>query len=87
MMRLDGFVLRGGRRLAGRVRVSGSKNAALPCLFATLLTDDPCELTKDIPTDPNPYHEVLRGAIAIFAGGAVGAVAAAVLGFVIGYYS
>jgi UDP-N-acetylglucosamine 1-carboxyvinyltransferase len=46
MMRLDGFVLRGGRRLAGRVRVSGSKNAALPCLFATLLTDDPCELTN-----------------------------------------
>ncbi len=39
MIRLDSFVVKGGKRLAGAVRVSGSKNAALPCLFATLLTD------------------------------------------------
>ena len=32
--------------LRGRVRISGSKNAALPCLFATLLTDDICELSS-----------------------------------------
>ncbi|MBK8870907.1 MAG: UDP-N-acetylglucosamine 1-carboxyvinyltransferase [Elusimicrobia bacterium] len=36
---MDSFVVKGGKRLAGAVRVSGSKNAALPCLFATLLTD------------------------------------------------
>jgi UDP-N-acetylglucosamine 1-carboxyvinyltransferase len=40
MIRLDGFVIKGGRRLKGTVRVSGSKNAALPCLFAALLTDE-----------------------------------------------
>lgn len=42
MIRLDSFVVKGGRRLSGVVRISGSKNAALPCLFATLLTDDDC---------------------------------------------
>ncbi len=30
------------------MRVSGSKNAALPCLFATLLTDDEC-LIENVP--------------------------------------
>ncbi|MBL8023803.1 MAG: UDP-N-acetylglucosamine 1-carboxyvinyltransferase [Elusimicrobia bacterium] len=41
---MDAFVIKGGRRLAGSVRISGSKNAALPCLFATLLTDEECVL-------------------------------------------
>lgn len=31
--------INGGRRLEGRVEISGAKNAALPCLFASLLTD------------------------------------------------
>lgn len=44
MIRLDSFVIKGGRRLSGTVRVSGSKNSALPCLFATLLTDEVCVL-------------------------------------------
>jgi UDP-N-acetylglucosamine 1-carboxyvinyltransferase len=33
------FVIDGGRRLAGAVEVAGNKNAALPMLAATLLTD------------------------------------------------
>ncbi len=36
------IVVRGGRRLSGRVRVSGSKNAGLPLLFASLLTSARC---------------------------------------------
>ncbi len=40
MLRLDSFVVRGGRRLKGTVKISGSKNAALPCLFAALLSDE-----------------------------------------------
>jgi UDP-N-acetylglucosamine 1-carboxyvinyltransferase len=40
VIRLDSFVVKGGRRLSGTVRISGSKNAALPCLFATLLSDE-----------------------------------------------
>ena len=30
----------GGRATSGEVRISGNKNAALPCLAATLLTDE-----------------------------------------------
>jgi len=36
--------IEGGRRLEGEVTVAGAKNAALPLLFATLLTDQPCTL-------------------------------------------
>jgi UDP-N-acetylglucosamine 1-carboxyvinyltransferase len=34
---LDKLIIRGGRRLCGDVAVSGSKNAALPIFFATIL--------------------------------------------------
>jgi len=36
---VDAIVIRGGNRLVGTVRVSGSKNAALPCLAASLLAE------------------------------------------------
>lgn len=36
---MDGIRIRGGKPLAGRVRTSGSKNAALPILCATLLSE------------------------------------------------
>jgi UDP-N-acetylglucosamine 1-carboxyvinyltransferase len=38
---MDMFVVRGGRRLRGRVRVSGAKNAALPIMAAALAADGP----------------------------------------------
>jgi UDP-N-acetylglucosamine 1-carboxyvinyltransferase len=41
---MDQFVIEGGRPLRGSLRVSGSKNAALPILIATLLTDEPCTI-------------------------------------------
>jgi UDP-N-acetylglucosamine 1-carboxyvinyltransferase len=41
---MDKIVIEGGRPLEGEVRVSGAKNAALPLLFACLLTDRPCRL-------------------------------------------
>lgn len=46
---MDTFLIEGGRRLFGRVRVNGSKNAALPLMAAVLLTDEPVTL-RDIPT-------------------------------------
>jgi UDP-N-acetylglucosamine 1-carboxyvinyltransferase len=46
---MDTFVIEGGRRLFGRVRVNGSKNAALPLLAASLLTDQPLTL-RDVPS-------------------------------------
>lgn len=39
---MDRFIVEGGQKLHGTVRVSGSKNAALPILVASLLTDEPC---------------------------------------------
>jgi UDP-N-acetylglucosamine 1-carboxyvinyltransferase len=43
---VDRFVLEGPARLAGEVAISGAKNAALPCLAATILTADPVRLTN-----------------------------------------
>jgi len=42
------FVVEGGARLRGKVRVSGSKNSSLPIIFATLLTKEEC-LLEDVP--------------------------------------
>jgi UDP-N-acetylglucosamine 1-carboxyvinyltransferase len=39
---MDQFVVREGPPLSGSVPVSGAKNAVLPTLAATLLTDEPC---------------------------------------------
>src|SRR5512135_1506524 len=45
---MDKLVIRGGNPLLGTVRVSGAKNAALPCMAAALLTDEPVIL-ENIP--------------------------------------
>lgn len=45
---MEHFVIKGGRPLAGEIKVSGSKNALLPLLAATLLTNEPC-LIKNFP--------------------------------------
>ena len=42
------FVITGKRPLYGEIPVSGMKNAALPILFATILTGDVCTL-ENIP--------------------------------------
>lgn len=40
------YIIEGGRPLRGRVKVSGSKNAALAILAATLLTKETCEISN-----------------------------------------
>ncbi len=45
---MDKIVVCGGEKLNGSVSMSGSKNSALPILFATLLTDDKCKI-KNVP--------------------------------------
>lgn len=45
---MDTFVIEGGRRLEGRLRINGSKNAALPLMCVPLLTDEPVTL-RDVP--------------------------------------
>ena len=39
---MEKLVIEGGFHLKGEIKVGGSKNAALPILAATLLTDEPC---------------------------------------------
>lgn len=40
------YVIEGGYPIRGRVRASGNKNAALPCIAASLLTDEPVVLSN-----------------------------------------
>ena len=52
---MDRLVIRGGGPLAGEVRVSGAKNAALPLMCASLLSGEPLRLSnvphlKDVTT-------------------------------------
>ncbi len=58
---MDKLVIEGGVRLKGEVTVSGAKNAVLPILAATLLTDDAC-IIKNMPNlrDTNTMIKILR---------------------------
>lgn len=52
---MDKFLITGGVKLEGEVRISGAKNAALPLLAATILADSPITITnvpnlKDVNT-------------------------------------
>ncbi len=52
---MDSLLIHGGNTLAGEVRISGAKNAALPILAASLLTAEPLALSnvphlKDVST-------------------------------------
>lgn len=55
---MDKLVIEGGARLKGEVMISGAKNAALPILAATLLTDEPCFI-KGLP-NLRDTHTMLR---------------------------
>ena len=50
--------MHGGRALAGTVKISGSKNSALPILAATLLTKEPCVIHR-VP-DLSDVHYMLQ---------------------------
>src|SRR6201994_3293356 len=43
---MDRIRIRGGRPLSGEIRVGGAKNAALPLMVASMLTDDRLTLTN-----------------------------------------
>jgi len=58
---MDKIIVKGGRRLGGEVSVSGMKNAALPIIFATILTGDKCVLDNVPPvSDIATALEILR---------------------------
>ncbi len=58
---MEKLIIEGGARLKGEVSVSGSKNAVLPIMAATLLTDYPC-IIKGAPAlrDVNTMIKILR---------------------------
>jgi len=45
---MDKLIITGGKPLSGEIRISGAKNAALPIIVSTLLSDDPV-LIRNIP--------------------------------------
>ena len=72
---MDAFLIQGPARLSGTVRVGGAKNAALPCLAASLLTADPVTLL-DLPpvADVRTMKKLLAGMGVVVEGEAPGAV-------------
>ena len=42
------FIIEGGKKLEGEITISGNKNAALPILAATILTDEEC-IIENLP--------------------------------------
>jgi UDP-N-acetylglucosamine 1-carboxyvinyltransferase len=71
---MESLIIKGGVPLHGEVAISGSKNAALPILAATLLTDEPCVI-RHVPdlTDTRFMVKILEslGATAKFEDGTV----------------
>ena len=59
---MERFIVEGGRRLEGRIRPGGNKNAALPILAACLLTDDAIIL-RNLPDiqDVRVMLQILEG--------------------------
>ncbi|MFC1623774.1 UDP-N-acetylglucosamine 1-carboxyvinyltransferase [Candidatus Omnitrophota bacterium] len=59
---MDRFIVEGGVRLKGQVELSGAKNAALPILAATLLTDSK-SVIKNVPPLSDVYTmlKIMRG--------------------------
>ena len=43
---MDSIVMRGGNPIIGEIKVSGSKNASLPLMAVSLLTDENIVLTN-----------------------------------------
>ena len=58
------FVVEGLKRLKGDVKISGSKNSALPIMAAALLTEDECIL-ENVPSlrDVNIMERILRSVL------------------------
>ena len=58
---MDKIIINGGNKLYGDVYINGMKNAALPIIFATILTADKCTL-ENIPrvSDITMAFEILR---------------------------
>ena len=58
---MEKYVINGGKKLSGRINISGAKNAAVAILPAVLLCDEPCRI-ENIPniSDVNVIYNILN---------------------------
>ena len=56
------YIIKGGRKLAGEIEISGNKNAVLPILAACLLTDEEI-IIRNVPriSDVEVFLELFSG--------------------------
>ena len=54
---MDRYIINGGKKLAGRVRIHGAKNAVLPIMAAAILAGDKCTL-YDCPELSDVRHTI-----------------------------
>ena len=59
---MEKMIVTGGRRLQGKVKIEGAKNAVLPILTASLLATKNTSVIKDVPNlaDVHTINEVLK---------------------------
>jgi UDP-N-acetylglucosamine 1-carboxyvinyltransferase len=81
---MESFLIKGGVPLRGEVTISGSKNAALPIMAATLLTDEPC-VVRGVPdlSDTRFMAQILKslGAVTKFEDGTLSVQAKKIQGY------
>ena len=81
---MESFLIKGGLPLRGEVTISGSKNAALPIMAATLLTDEPC-VVRGVPelSDTRFMAQILKslGAVTKFDNGTLAVRAKKIQGY------
>lgn len=55
------YIITGGQKLKGQVKISGNKNSVFPCLAAAILTDEEV-ITQNIPniSDAEVFIEILK---------------------------
>lgn len=54
---MDRYIINGNKKLSGRVRIHGAKNAVLPIMAATVLSGDKCSL-YDCPDLSDVHHTI-----------------------------
>ncbi len=54
---MDKYIINGGKKLGGRLRIHGAKNAVLPIMAATILCGDKCSI-YDCPDLSDVHHTV-----------------------------
>ena len=63
---MENIIIQGGKKLSGKIAISGAKNSALPLMAATLLTADDVVL-DNVPIEGYFLHQRCKRAKTRFA--------------------